>query len=116
MQIGVKQWLFASNPKICRDGATNALTCPRTKVFFTASVLWCVAGPKRKLCLELPLTSRPAVSLSRGLIGPERQFGKASLYHPALYALLLGAVLPLLVWLWVKKVRSSSSVSSPFES
>ena len=47
--------------------------------------------------------------LIRGLIGPERQFGPASLYHPALYAMLLGAVLPLLVWLWARKVSTDSA-------
>ena len=41
--------------------------------------------------------------LHRGLIGPERQFGRLALYHPALYALGIGAVLPIPVWLWARK-------------
>lgn len=40
---------------------------------------------------------------SRGLIGPQRQFGIHSIYHPQLYALLIGAVLPVPFWLWQRR-------------
>ena len=39
----------------------------------------------------------------RGLIGPTRQFGSGSLYHGHLWALLLGALLPLPFWWWQRR-------------
>lgn len=39
----------------------------------------------------------------RGLIGPQRQFGATSIYHPQLYALIIGAVLPVPFWLWQRR-------------
>jgi hypothetical protein len=47
-------------------------------VFFTSSIIW-------------------------GLIGPERLFSKGYLYHPQLYALIIGAIIPIPLWLWVRK-------------
>jgi len=35
----------------------------------------------------------------RGLIGPSRQFGPNSIYHAQLYAIIIGALLPLPFWL-----------------
>ena len=35
----------------------------------------------------------------RGLIGPSRQFGPDSIYHAQLYAIVIGALLPLPFWL-----------------
>jgi hypothetical protein len=35
----------------------------------------------------------------RGLIGPSRQFGPHSIYHAQLYAIIIGALLPLPFWL-----------------
>jgi len=39
----------------------------------------------------------------RGLIGPTRQFGSGSLYHGHLWALLVGAFLPLPFWWWQRR-------------
>jgi hypothetical protein len=39
----------------------------------------------------------------RGLIGPSRQFGKGSLYHPQLYAIIAGALVPVPFWLWYRR-------------
>ena len=39
----------------------------------------------------------------RGLIGPNRQFGTGSIYHPQLYAIIIGALLPLPFWLWQRR-------------
>lgn len=52
IQVGVKQWLFATTPDICTEQSGNSLTCPRAKVFFTASVLWYVPA-RLRLCLLL---------------------------------------------------------------
>ena len=43
----------------------------------------------------------------RGLIGPSRLFNKGYLYHPQVWALLIGAVLPVPLWLWVRKYPRS---------
>lgn len=43
----------------------------------------------------------------RGVIGPTRQFGPHALYKPELYALVVGAVLPIPFWLWQKRYPQS---------
>ena len=43
----------------------------------------------------------------RGLIGPTRQFGEGALYHPELYAIAIGVVLPVPFWLWQRRYPSS---------
>lgn len=56
-------------------------------------------------------SSRP----SRGLIGPTRQYGADSLYQPSLYAIIVGAILPLPFWLWQRRYPNSwvKFVSTP---
>ena len=39
----------------------------------------------------------------RGLIGPTRQFGSATIYHGYLWALPVGALLPVLFWWWQRR-------------
>ncbi len=41
--------------------------------------------------------------LCRGLIGPNRQFGSGSIYHFQLYAIIIGALLPIPFWLWQRR-------------
>jgi hypothetical protein len=45
--------------------------------------------------------------LCRGLVGPERLFSKGALYYPQVYAALAGAILPIPLWLWVRKYPRS---------
>jgi OPT family oligopeptide transporter len=75
VQVGVKELMFASIPDICEPGQPFRLTCPHNAVFYTASAVY-------------------------GLIGPQRQFGTKSIYHPELYAIIVGAILPIPFWLW----------------
>ncbi|KAJ8517514.1 hypothetical protein ONZ45_g5328 [Pleurotus djamor] len=82
IQVGTKQWIFTNVPDICKPFQTSQLTCPHNQVFFTASAVW-------------------------GLIGPSRQFGQGSIYHPHLYALIIGAFLPLPFWLWQRRFPES---------
>jgi hypothetical protein len=51
----------------------------------------------------------------RGLIGPSRQFGRGSIYNPQLYAIIVGAVLPLPFWLMQRRRPDSWAkyVSTP---
>jgi OPT family oligopeptide transporter len=78
VQVGVKQWLFAHVPNICNDDAPGGLICPHNRVFFTSSAVF-------------------------GLIGPSRQFGPRALYHPEVFALIIGAVLPIPFWYWQRR-------------
>ncbi|KAF8549183.1 OPT superfamily oligopeptide transporter [Imleria badia] len=90
VQVGVKQWMFHNVKDICSPNQPNDLTCPHNQVYFTASAVW-------------------------GLIGPTRQFGPGSLYYPELYAIIVGAVLPLPFWLWQRRYPNSwvKVVSTP---
>nr|ODN93225.1 OPT family small oligopeptide transporter [Cryptococcus depauperatus CBS 7841] len=82
VQSGVKELLFHIVKDICQAGQKSLLTCASTKTFFTSSIIW-------------------------GLIGPQRLFSKGSLYYPQVYALLLGALLPIPLWIWVRKYPRS---------
>lgn len=78
MQVGVKEWMFAHIEDICQQGQKDFLTCPHNQVLYTTSAIW-------------------------GLIGPSRQFGTQSIYHPQLYAVAIGGILPIPFWLWQRK-------------
>jgi OPT oligopeptide transporter protein len=41
------------------------------------------------------------------VIGPSHQFGASSIYHPELYALIVGAILPIPFWLWQRRYPDS---------
>lgn len=73
-------WLMDTIPNIC-DRTTllpdSPWTCPGDHVFYDASVVW-------------------------GLIGPRRIFGDLGTYSAINWFFLLGAILPLLVW-WSSK-------------
>jgi len=49
-QIAVKEWMFNTLPDICERGQKDHLTCPRNRVFYSASTIWCV--------LSFPLPTR----------------------------------------------------------
>lgn len=90
VQVGVKQWMFDNVKDICSPDQPSLLTCPNNAVYFTASAVW-------------------------GLIGPTRQFGVGALYSPELYAIIVGAFLPLPFWLWQRRYPNSwvKFVSTP---
>ncbi|XP_050944890.1 oligopeptide transporter 7-like isoform X2 [Cucumis melo] len=75
--LGTAWWLMATIPNIC-DRATlpagSPWTCPGDHVFYDASVIW-------------------------GLVGPRRIFGDQGKYGSLNWFFLAGAVSPLLVWL-----------------
>lgn len=91
--------MFASIRGICDPNQPDHFTCPHNEVFFTASAVWSVAF--HHICGDL------LNLFCRGLIGPSEQFGTHSLYHPQLYALAVGAVLPIPFWLWQRRYPSS---------
>ncbi|WJX32802.1 OPT super [Trifolium repens] len=69
-------WLMESIPDICKE-TSSVWTCPSDTVFYDASVIW-------------------------GLIGPRRIFGNLGTYQNVNWCFLGGAITPLLVWLATK--------------
>ncbi|KAM5571287.1 oligopeptide transporter 7 [Rosa sericea] len=69
-------WLMETIPGICTD-TTSVWTCPMDTVFYDASVIW-------------------------GLIGPRRIFGDLGTYAAVNWFFLAGAIAPVLVWLAAK--------------
>ncbi|WCJ26608.1 oligopeptide transporter 7 [Euphorbia peplus] len=71
-------WLMETIPDICDTTASNSVwTCPSDTVFYDASVIW-------------------------GLIGPRRIFGDLGIYEAVNWFFLAGAIAPILVWLAAK--------------
>ncbi|KAJ3680673.1 hypothetical protein LUZ60_016951 [Juncus effusus] len=76
INLGVAWWLLDSIENICGDNlpADSPWTCPGDRVFFDASVIW-------------------------GLVGPRRIFGPLGQYSALNWFFLGGAIGPVLVWL-----------------
>ncbi|XP_038705333.1 oligopeptide transporter 4-like [Tripterygium wilfordii] len=77
INIGVAWWLLTSIDNICQEGLlppNSPWTCPSDRVFYDASVIW-------------------------GLVGPKRMFGPLGNYSALNWFFLGGAVGPLIVWL-----------------
>nr|GMD11763.1 oligopeptide transporter 7-like [Ipomoea batatas] len=76
--LGTAWWLMETIPEICQTTATNTVwTCPSDHVFYDASVIW-------------------------GLIGPRRIFGALGTYEAVNWFFLVGAIAPVLVWVATK--------------
>ncbi|KAK0586235.1 hypothetical protein LWI29_003267 [Acer saccharum] len=76
--LGTAWWLMETIPNICDTTASNSVwTCPSDTVFYDASVIW-------------------------GLIGPRRIFGDLGTYEAVNWFFLAGAIAPILVWLAAK--------------
>ncbi|XP_050268912.1 oligopeptide transporter 7 [Quercus robur] len=74
--LGTAWWLMETIPDICED-TSSEWTCPSDTVFYDASVIW-------------------------GLIGPRRIFGDLGTYEAVNWFFLGGAIAPILVWLAAK--------------
>lgn len=82
-QVVVLNFLFATVPKICTPEAPNGLTCPIARIHFNSSLLY-------------------------GLVGPSRLFGTQALYHPLMYAFIVGALVPIPIYLMAKRRKGDS--------
>lgn len=89
-------WLMETIPDICDSSSDTVWTCPADTVFYDASVIW-------------------------GLIGPRRIFGSEGTYGAINWYFLGGAVTPLIVWLahkafpgqdWIKLINMPVLLSS----
>ncbi|PON73569.1 Tetrapeptide transporter [Parasponia andersonii] len=74
--LGTAWWLMETIPDICED-SSSLWTCPTDTVFYDASVIW-------------------------GLIGPRRIFGDLGTYAAVNWFFLGGAIAPILVWFAAK--------------
>ncbi|KAH9318569.1 hypothetical protein KI387_020338 [Taxus chinensis] len=75
--FGTAWWLLDTVPNICTH-KNSEFTCPGDAVFYSASIIW-------------------------GLVGPRRVFGNLGIYEKTNWFFLLGAVAPVFVWLIRKK-------------
>ncbi|KAL6317784.1 hypothetical protein AAG906_030538 [Vitis piasezkii] len=86
VNLGVALWLLDSIDNICQDNllpANSPWTCPSDRVFFDASVIW-------------------------GLVGPKRVFGSLGNYGALNWFFLGGLLGPVAVWLLHKKFPKQS--------
>ncbi|KAK2981907.1 hypothetical protein RJ640_019127 [Escallonia rubra] len=70
--LGTAWWLMETIPDICQT-TSSVWTCPSDHVFYDASVIW-------------------------GLLGPRRIFGDEGTYGLVNWFFLVGAIAPVLVW------------------
>ncbi|XP_048132102.1 oligopeptide transporter 3-like isoform X2 [Rhodamnia argentea] len=80
VNLAVAWWMLESIDDICDVQGTHPnspWTCPKYRVTFDASVIW-------------------------GLIGPRRLFGPGGLYRNLVWLFLIGAVLPVPIWVLSK--------------
>ncbi|GFY80431.1 oligopeptide transporter 7 [Actinidia rufa] len=100
VHLGTAWWLMDTIPDICNRALLppgNPWTCPGDHVFYDASVIW-------------------------GLIGPRRIFGDLGNYSAVNWSFLAGAISPLLVWLlykafpsqhWIRLITMPVLLSAP---
>ena len=78
VQIAVLRWSYGAIDGLCDADQPNNYVCPNGRVFFNASIIW-------------------------GVIGPQRQFSHGQIYYGLLFFFVIGAVLPIISWLILKK-------------
>lgn len=86
INLGVAWWLLDSIPNICHKNVlplNSPWTCPTDRVFFDASVIW-------------------------GLVGPRRIFGSEGVYGALNWFFLGGLLGPVVVWLLHKSYPKQS--------
>ncbi|KAF8929373.1 hypothetical protein BGZ58_009002 [Dissophora ornata] len=77
VNLATTDWLLKAQPDMCTK-AGYPWTCRNTNTFYSASVIW-------------------------GVIGPGRMFGAGSLYSVIQWGFVLGAILPVPVWLLCRR-------------
>ena len=83
-QVGVLNWMFRHVRGLCTPQAINGFVCPIARVHFNGSILW-------------------------GVVGPARFFGPGTLYRPLIWAFMVGAITPVVVW-YVARRRPQDSL------
>lgn len=72
------KWAQGNIEDVCTRKQASHFTCPGARVFFNASIIW-------------------------GVIGPQRMFSAGQMYNKLMYFFILGAGLPVVNWLILKK-------------
>ncbi|KAK7932488.1 OPT family small oligopeptide transporter [Apiospora marii] len=80
VQIAVMNWTLGNIPNVCANDQKDHFTCPNGRAFFSSSIVW-------------------------GVIGPQRMFGPGSIYAKFNWFWLVGAGLPVLLWVLIRKLR-----------
>ncbi len=99
VQTVVKHWLFAAVPDICDVKQANHFTCPHDQTFYTSSIIW-YAFSRSDIDRDITMRVFPLI---RGLVGPGRMFGRGQLYYPLIFGLIIGAILPIPIWFWLRR-------------
>ncbi|KAH8116232.1 OPT oligopeptide transporter protein-domain-containing protein, partial [Phellopilus nigrolimitatus] len=76
--LAVQSWMFSNIPDMCSQTQKDHFICPNTEVFYTASIVW-------------------------GVIGPANQFSAGQTYYPLMFFFIIGAVLPLIAYYFLKR-------------
>jgi len=82
-------WVLANVPGVCSPDQPDHFTCPNATVFFNASVIW---GVKPRFEI-----------VNDKVIGPQRIFAPGMIYSATLWFFLFGAILPIPIYLWVRR-------------
>lgn len=82
VQLAILAWSSQNIKDFCEPHQSSSFTCPAARVFYNASVIW-------------------------GVIGPKLQFGTGEMYHNTLFFFVVGAILPIANWLFLKKYPKS---------
>ncbi|ODV82195.1 small oligopeptide transporter [Suhomyces tanzawaensis NRRL Y-17324] len=82
VQVAVLRWAYGAIEDLCAPDQKNNYVCPGGTVFFNSSIIW-------------------------GVIGPQRQFSPGQVYYKLLFFFILGALLPIVSWLILKKWPNS---------
>ncbi|KAJ5406029.1 hypothetical protein N7465_007313 [Penicillium sp. CMV-2018d] len=84
VQVAVLNWAFGSISNICAHDQANHYTCPNGRVFFNASIIW-------------------------GVIGPKRMFSIGQMYASLQWFWLAGCALPAIIWVVARKWPKSGA-------
>lgn len=83
VQVAVFYWAFGNIENLCDQEQVNNFTCPNGRVFFNASVIW-------------------------GLIGPKRIFSPGHLFASLNWFWLVGFLTPLAIYFGAKRFPKSN--------
>jgi OPT family small oligopeptide transporter len=78
VQVAVLYWAFGNIENICEPHQSARFTCPNGKVFYTASIIW-------------------------GVIGPKRMFSGTATYAKLQYFWIVGIVTPIILFYLAKR-------------
>ncbi|KAL3965293.1 hypothetical protein ACCO45_002297 [Purpureocillium lilacinum] len=82
VQIAVMNWTLGNIDGVCDNKQVSHFTCPNGRAFFSSSIVW-------------------------GVIGPRRMFGVGSMYAHFNWFWLVGASMPVILYVLTKRLKIS---------